>query len=200
MHLTKRQFDVLEFIRHFRERRGFSPTLEELGQHFGVSKVTIHEHICALEKKGAVRRSKGEARAVEPVDESAADEAFAPLPLLGHIAAGQPIEAVEDRETIDLTDLLARDRECYVLRVRGSSMIEEQIRDGDFVIVEKREAADDGETVVALLNGGDATLKKLYREENRVRLQPANPDMHPIYANPDDVQIQGVVVGVLRKY
>ena len=200
MHLTKRQFDVLEFIRHFRERRGFSPTLEELGQHFGVSKVTIHEHICALEKKGAVRRSKGEARAVEPVDEPAQIDGLAPMPLLGHIAAGQPIDAVEDRETIDLTDLLARDRECYVLRVRGSSMIDEQIRDGDFVIVERREAADDGETVVALLDGGEATLKKLYREEDRVRLQPANPEMRPIYADPDDVRIQGVVVGVLRKY
>lgn len=199
MHLTKRQFDVLEFIRQFRARRGFSPTLEELGQHFGVSKVTIHEHICALERKGAVRRARGEARAVEPAEEPAfAAGAFRPLPLLGHIAAGQPIEAVEDREMVDLTAMLSSSKDCYVLRVKGDSMIDEQIRDGDFVIVEQRDSAHDGETVVALLDSGEATLKKLYREKGRVRLQPANPNMEPIYV--DHVQVQGAVIGVLRKY
>lgn len=198
MHLTKKQFEVLDFIRRFRARRGFSPTLEELGEHFGVSKVTIHEHISALERKGAVRRAKGEARAVEPVAGSGGEGDVAPLPLLGYIAAGEPIEAVENQETLDLGDMIESDRDTYVLRVRGESMIDEQIRDGDFVIVDRRDTAQNGETVVALLDTGEATLKKLYREKGRIRLQPANDNVEPIYV--DHVQVQGVVIGVLRKY
>lgn len=199
MHLTKRQFDVLDFLRRFRARRGFSPTLQELGEHFGISKVTIHEHICALERKGAIRRARGEARAVEPADEPASGlSAFRPLPLLGYIAAGQPIEAVEDKQTVNLTAMLSSKKDCYVLRVKGDSMIDEQIRDGDFVIVEQRDTAENGETVVALLNTGEVTLKKLYREKGHIRLQPANSQMKPIYV--DQVQVQGAVIGVLRKY
>ena len=197
MHLTRKQFEILDFIRKYRKRRGYSPTLEELGQHFGVSKVTIHEHITALERKGAVYRAKGEARAVVPAEEHQAS-GLAPLPLAGHIAAGLPIEAIEDTETIDVADMLTREKDCFVLRVRGNSMIDEQIRDGDYVIVEKRDNAVDGETVVALLDTDEATLKKLYREQGRIRLQPANPTMEPIYV--DHVRVQGVVIGVLRKY
>ena len=122
------------------------------------------------------------------------------LPLLGFVAAGMPIEAVAGTETIAVPDDLVGRRDTYVLRVRGSSMIDEQIRDGDYVIVEDRKTAENGEMVIALLGGTDATLKKFYREPTVIRLQPANPTMQPIIVRPDDVQIQGVVVGVMRKY
>jgi repressor LexA len=122
------------------------------------------------------------------------------LPLLGFVAAGHPIEAVANNETIAVPETLAGKRDSYVLRVRGDSMIDEQIRDGDFVIVEDRKSADNGEMVIALLGGGDVTLKKFYRENGRVRLQPANPSMQPILVDPDQVQVQGVVVGVMRRY
>ena len=197
MHLTKRQYEVLDFIRGFRERRGFSPTLEEIGEHFGVRRVTIHEHVHALERKGALHCTPRAARSLVPVGDAEA-RVPAPLPLVGRIAAGAPIEAVEEAETIDIAEMVDADKECYVLRVNGDSMIEEQIRDGDYVIVEKRDSADDGETVVALLDDGSATLKKIYREAGRVRLQPANPTMKPRFV--DSVQVQGVVIGVLRKY
>ncbi len=117
---------------------------------------------------------------------------------MGYIAAGRPIEAIPLGDAIDISEMLASDKECFVLRVKGDSMIDEQIRDGDYVIVERRETAQNGETVVALVNGSDATLKKFYREKGRIRLQPANPSMKPIYAS--DVKVQGVVVGVVRKY
>jgi repressor LexA len=122
------------------------------------------------------------------------------LPMLGYVAAGSPIEAVVGTETIAVPEDLVGKRDTYVLRVKGDSMIDEQIKDGDFVIVEDRRTADDGEMVIALLGGADVTLKKLYRENGRIRLQPANPAMQPIVAMPDQVQVQGVVVGVMRRY
>ena len=122
------------------------------------------------------------------------------LPLLGYVAAGAPIEAVPGTETISVPEAFVGKRDSYVLRVRGDSMIDEQIRDGDFVIVEDRKTADNGEMVIALVGGHDVTLKKFYRENGRVRLQPANPTMQPIMVDPDQVQVQGVVVGVMRKY
>lgn len=197
MHLTKRQAEILAFITKFRARRGFSPTLEETGEHFGVNKVTVHEHISALVRKGAVQRARAEARSVVPMDEKDY-RPVPPLPLVGEIAAGEPIEAIEDRQVLDVAEMLASEKERYVLRVAGNSMIDEQICDGDYVIVEKRQSADNGETAVALLEDGSATLKKIYRENGQVRLQPANADMQPIYV--DNVQVQGVVIGVLRKY
>jgi len=126
------------------------------------------------------------------------DESSTSLPLVGHIAAGAPIEAVENREVVDLEELFKASQDTYVLKVRGDSMVDEHIRDGDLVIIEKRETAQDGETVVALLDSGEATLKKFYKDGNRIRLQPANPNFSPIYV--DDVLIQGVVVGVIRQY
>ena len=196
MHLTKRQAEVLNFIKRYRKRHGYSPTLEEIGEHFEVNKVTVFEHVSELVRKGYVTRSRSEARSVVPVEE--AEQGGLALPLAGMIAAGAPIEAVEAPETIDLKEMLTRGHECFVLRVTGDSMIEEHIRDGDYVIVEKRSTARNGETVVALLEDGSATLKKFYRENGRIRLQPANPNMSPLYV--DSVRIQGVVIGVLRKY
>jgi len=197
MHLTPRQLETLNFIKKYKARRGYSPTLEEIATELGVSKVTVFEHISLLEKKGAVKRTKHATRSVEPIEESPITP-LTRLPLVGYIAAGRPIEAVEVPETIDVPSMLSREKECFVLRVKGDSMIGEQISDGDYVIVEKREWARDGETVVALLEGNEATLKKFYKETDRIRLQPANPTMQPIYAN--DVRVQGVVIGVLRKY
>ncbi len=197
MHLTKRQSEILEFVKNYRQRHGYSPTLAEVGEHFDVNKVTVFEHVSALVRKGYVTRSHAEARSIVPIEEVEA-RPMTPLPLVGTIAAGEPIEAIEEKEVIDVGELLATDRDCFVLKVNGNSMIDEQIRDGDYVIVEKRYTADDGETAVALLEDGTATLKKIYREDGRIRLQPANAYMEPRYV--DHIEVQGVVVGVLRKY
>ncbi|MEM7164872.1 MAG: transcriptional repressor LexA [Planctomycetota bacterium] len=215
MFYTDRQLAVLEFLQHYRKMRGLSPTLEEIAQNFGVSRVTIHDHVRQLEKKGAIRREPNLARALEildpdyadlPPDDAAGDDGeILPVEVLGSIAAGGPIEAVENPETVDLADLIPMGKEHYALRVRGMSMVDEGIRDGDLVIVERRQIADDGETVVAVLPENEVTLKKLYREpdaansnQGRFRLQPANEALDPIYT--DKVEVRGVVVGVVRKY
>jgi repressor LexA len=197
--LTPKQLRVLTYIRDFSNARGYAPTMQELADEFGVSKVTVFEHIAALQKKGFLRRLRHKARSLRlSEDISFPDERPTRLPLVGLIAAGRPIEAVEDREVLDLEELFVSAHQTFCLRVRGDSMIDDQICDGDFVVVEKRSTARDGETVVALLDGGDATLKRFYREKDGVRLQPANPNYQPIHAK--NVQVQGVVVGVVRKY
>lgn len=204
---TERQLAILEFLVRFKRIRGVHPTLEEIAQNFGVSKVTVHDHMKQLEKKGAIRREPHLARALEVLDPSFLErEETAPaaleLVVLGKIAAGGPIEAIEDPYTVDLSDLIPMGREHYALRVQGQSMIDEGIRDGDLVIVERRSHASDGETVVAILPDNEATLKKFYREKSpggpRYRLQPANEALSPIYT--DELEIRGVVVGVVRRY
>lgn len=197
--LTPRQLEVLTAIRDCQRSRGYSPTMQELSEKFGVSKVTIFEHVESLVKKGLLRRSRHRARSLEIAPSAAfPDERPTRLPLAGRIAAGSPIEAVQDNAAIDLEELFASRGETFVLQVRGDSMIDEHIRDGDYVVCERRETARDGETVVALLDEGEATLKKFYREGDRIRLQPANASFPPIYT--ERVRIQGVVVGVLRRY
>lgn len=172
--------------------------MQELADEFGVSKVTVFEHIAALQKKGYLKRSRHKARSLRLRDDIAfPDEKPTCLPLVGTIAAGQPIEALEEREVLDLEEVFVSAHETFVLRVRGDSMIDDNICDGDYVVVEKRDTARDGETVVALLEDGEATLKRLYREPDGIRLQPANPNYAPIKTQ--DVQIQGVVVGVVRR-
>jgi repressor LexA len=199
MKLTPKQLRIVEFIRRYNRQYELSPTLEEIATELGVSKVTVFEHLKALERKGAVTRSYHKARSVELAPELARspDEELT-LPLVGLIAAGQPIEAVETPDSLDLSSMFRLKEGPYVLRVRGNSMVDEGIHDGDYVIIEKRATAENGETVVAVLPDGDATLKKFYRESGRIRLQPANPDMEPIYVAQCD--IRGVVIGVLRKY
>lgn len=206
MNLTPKQLHILSRIRAIRLSRGYSPTMQELADELGVSKVTVFEHVEALIKKGALLRQPNKARSLE-ISESLElpDEQRATrLPLVGHIAAGQPIDAVEDRECLDLEEMFSpaskTKRETYVLRVRGDSMIDEQIRSGDYVVVEKRNNPRNGETVVALLDTGEATLKKYYRDRGRIRLQPANPAYEPIFVEPEKCQIQGVVIGVIRAY
>jgi repressor LexA len=200
VHLTPRQLEVLKHIRRHIAANGFAPTLQELGDALSVSTVTVFEHVRALERKGLLRREKHKTRAIELVEDSEASSRVRHLPLMGYIAAGSPIEAVQESEDIDVTELLqiGHADDLFVLGVRGDSMVDEQIRDGDYIVVQRRDTARNGETVVALVDGGDVTLKKFYREGDRIRLQPANATMAAIYAR--DVQIQGIVVGVIRKY
>lgn len=202
MNLTPRQLDVVVAIRNFRHLHGYSPTMQELADQLGTSKVTIFEHVGALEKKRVLRRDRHKARSLEIIaDEPLPDEnRSTKLPLLGNIAAGSPIEAVENREELDLERLFASRHGVYVLRVRGDSMIEDHLCDGDYVVIERRETARNGEQVVALLDTGEATLKRFYREGNKIRLQPANSKMEPRIIDAARCRIQGVVIGVLRSY
>ena len=200
MALTRRQREIFDFIRRFVAERGYSPSLEEIGAEFGLSSVaTVHKHVQHLVEKGFLRKAWNRSRSVEPVDEPSGGTV--PLPLLGVVAAGEPIEAIEQAESIDVPrDLVPSRGESFVLRVQGESMIEEQIRDGDYVVVESRAEVRDGETVVALIRGEDVTLKKLYRSGHNVRLVPANAALQPIEVPARDVQVRGVVRGLLRRY
>jgi repressor LexA len=201
MHLTRRQKEILDYLGQHIEEKGYAPTIEEIGDQFGLrSLATVHKHLTNLQDKGLIKRAWNRSRALELVPTHVTVQAVE-LPLLGRVAAGTPIEAIQASETIFVPeDMVGRGR-TYVLQVKGESMIEEQIRDGDYVIVEDRTIARDGEMVIALLDGENVTLKKLYREPaGRLRLQPANSQMQPILVNAEDVRIQGVVIGVLRKY
>jgi repressor LexA len=199
--LTEKQIRVLRYFRDYRREKGIAPTLDEAAQALGVSKITIHEHLNQLTLKGAIHRDRAKARAVAILhDPDAPDEASVPtVPLVGTIAAGRPIEALEDREELALTELVPTGDRIYLLRVRGKSMIEDHIDDGDLVVVEKRETARDGDIVVAILDDEEATLKRFYREPNgMIRLQPANSSMEPIYTS--RVQLRGIVRGVIRRF
>ena len=202
MNLTPRQLDVIVAIRNYRHLHGYAPTMQELADQLGTSKVTIFEHVGALEKKHVLRRDKHKARSLEIIsEEKLPDEnRGTKLPLLGNIAAGSPIEAVENREEIDLESLFSSRAGVYVLRVRGESMIEDHLCDGDYVVIERRDTARNGEQVVALLDTGEATLKRFYKEGSKVRLQPANSAMEPRIVDANSLKIQGVVIGLLRSY
>ena len=195
---TPRQLEILRFIHDFRSRHGYSPTMQEIGDYLHLTKVTVFEHVGALEKKGLLLRGeKHRARSLQVSPDCEFPEQRATrIPLVGRIAAGVPLEAIEDTEVLDMEDLFDRPGETFVLEVMGDSMIDEHICDGDYVICERRNTARNGEKVVALLEDGEATLKTFYREADRVRLQPANPKYKPIYSQ--NVSIQGVVIGVLR--
>lgn len=242
MNLTARQHQIVKFIWKYRKRQGLAPTLAEIAADLGISKVTVHEHIAQLEKKGALEKEPFLSRSTrltrrmlrelektlveqsryvgleEPDAEGAFDgngngngnpssngssgsrRRHTTLPLLGEIAAGRPLEAVEEAEKVDIADLCSLDRAQYMLRVRGDSMIDDGICDGDFVLIEKRNNARDGETVVAVLADNEATLKRFYRNKKKkgFKLEPANATMKPIYV--DKLEVRGVVVGVVRSY
>ncbi len=202
MTLTKRQREILDYLQTHAVDHGYAPSFEEIAKRFRYNSLaTVHEHLSNLERKGYIRRSYNESRAIEILPSDVFPRAVQ-LPLLGAVAAGAPIEVAETRESISVPqELVRRGDDHYVLRVRGQSMIDEHIRDGDFVVVKSGRGADNGEMVIALLDGNSATLKRFYRErDGRIRLQPANPDMAPIYVHENDVTIQGVVVGVIRRY
>jgi repressor LexA len=201
VHLTRRQKEILDYLGRYIERRGYAPTIEEIGEHFGLSSLaTVHKHLTNLQEKGLVKRAWNRSRALELVPTRVEVKAVE-LPLLGRVAAGTPIEAVQSTETIFVPEDMVGRRDTYVLQVKGDSMIDEQIRDGDYVIVEDRQSARDGEMVIALLEGENVTLKKLYRErDGRIRLQPANSTLKPLFVDARSLKIQGVVIGVLRRY
>ncbi len=204
MALTKRQRQVYDFIADFVARHAYSPSFEEIGDGLGLSSLaTVHKHICNLEEKGLLKRDFNRSRSIDllPVKGRAKPVAAASLelPLLGRIAAGRPLEQLETPGTISLADL-TRSRDVFVLQVSGDSMQDEHIVDGDYVLVEKLPSARDGEIVVALIGGSETTLKRLYREGEQIRLQPSNANMQPILVPAAQVQVQGRVIGVLRKY
>ncbi len=201
MNYTPKQLQIMKFIRDYRRENSTSPTLEEIGNSLGVHRVTVHQHVAALVKKGAIRKLPQRSRSIEILDKD-----YLPKPtvkLLGRIAAGRPIEAVEDPEPYTLEDLLPIEpgENVYMLRVVGESMIEDHITDGDLVLVERASTARDGEIVVAVVDG-EATLKRIYHEASGIiRLQPANRTMEPIFVHPPEVlEIRGIVRGVLRRY
>lgn len=201
MPLTKRQKQILDYIRSFIDEQGYAPSFEEIAEAFGYSSLaTVHEHLTNLERKGYIRKSFNESRSIEFPDDD--QEPAVVLPLLGTVAAGLPIEAIEVQETLSVPpDMVRPGANNFVLRVSGQSMIDEHIQDGDYIVVTAQKTAPDGQMVVALVGNESATVKKLYREPgNRVRLQPANREMQPIIEPSDNVDIQGVVVGVIRKY
>jgi repressor LexA len=202
MPLTKRQREILDYLTAYCDQFGYAPSFEEIARNFNYNSLaTVHEHLSNLERKGYIKRTYNESRAIEILPSDANPRAVE-LPLLGAVAAGMPIEAVVSGESVTVPeDFVRRGGGHYVLRVRGSSMIDEHIRDGDYVVIQERQRADNGEMVIALVNGTSATVKKFYRErDGRIRLQPANETMAPIYVHEDDIAIQGIVVGVLRRY
>ena len=212
MALTRRQKQVYDFISSFVDRNGYSPSFEEIADGLGLNSLaTVHKHVTNLEQKQLLRRDYNRSRSIDllkprgrmkkafAVAAAAAAESSLSLPLMGRIAAGRPLEAVENPESISLADF-TRSKDVYVLQVTGESMQDEHIVNGDYVLVEKTSTARDGEIVVALVNGSDATLKRIYLEGSKVRLQPSNAAMQPIVVPAATVQIQGRVIGVLRKY
>ena len=202
MPLTKRQKEILDYLQAYLEEYGYAPSFEEIARRFGYSSLaTVHEHLENLREKGYIRKSYNASRSIE-VMPSGQHVSAVELPLMGTVAAGMPIEAIADQETMTVPeDFLVRNGRHYVLRVKGDSMIDEQIRDGDYIIVNSRQTALNGEMVVALVDGDSATVKKFYREnDGRVRLQPANPTMGPMFFRPNDVMVQGIVIGVIRRY
>lgn len=199
MGLTPRQAEILAFVTAYAEERGFAPTLQEIGDRFGLSSVaTVHKHVRHLVDKGYLKRERRNAsRDIEVVNDEAG---LATIPLLGTVAAGRPIEAMAEHEELRVPEEWLGKGRTYALRVRGDSMIDEQIRSGDTVVVEARETARNGETVIALVDGESVTVKQYFREGAQIRLQPANPAV-PVMRFPEErVAIQGVVIGVLRRY
>jgi len=202
-YLTERQRDILNFIREVQKERGVAPTQREICDHFGFSSYgTVYKHLSLLEKKGLIRRDWNQKRGVELVEKESASppvEGVRELPLFGYIAAGRPLEVEVSDETVVVPERLTSRGDNYVLKVRGDSMVDDGILDGDYVIIARRERAENGEMVVANV-AGEVTLKRFYHEGERVRLQPANSMMGPIYAAARDVAVQGVVVGLMRRF
>ena len=200
MAITRRQKEVLDFLTGFVQKNGYSPSYEEIARGLGLSSLaTVHKHVTNLQAKGLLQRAHNRSRSIDVLPARPRGKAAERLPLMGRIAAGQPVEAIETAESISLGDIIGN-REVFALEVRGDSMRDEHIVSGDYVLVERTRTAREGEIVVALIDGTDATLKRFYREGDMVRLQPSNAEMAPIYASAASVTIQGKVLGMLRKY
>ena len=201
MAITRRQKEVIDFLSGFTQKNGYSPSYEEIASGLGLNSLaTVHKHVTNLQNKGLLQRAHNRSRSIDVLPAKPARKAaFERLPLMGRIAAGKPVEAIESAESISLGDIIGN-REVFALEVRGDSMRDEHIVSGDYVLVERTRTAREGEIVVALIDGSEATLKRFYREGDMIRLQPSNAEMAPIYAAAINVSIQGKVLGVLRKY
>jgi repressor LexA len=208
MALTRRQKEVMDFLSGFIEKHGYSPSYEEIASGLGLASLaTVHKHVQALEGKQYLRRSYNHSRSLVIAERYSAEERArrpqtqaASIPLLGRIAAGLPVEAIANPESLEFSDFVGHEN-TFALQVRGDSMIDDHICSGDYVLVEKADAVRNGEIVVALVDGSEATLKRYYSEpDGRIRLQPANTAMQPIFVNPEALQIQGRVLAVMRKY
>ncbi|MDP6457445.1 MAG: transcriptional repressor LexA [Candidatus Marinimicrobia bacterium] len=198
MYLTKRQKEILDYLKDFVSKNGYAPTFNEIAVAFDFrSKGTVYKHIKALKNKGLIQHEWNRTRAIEVIEESRESRM---LPVLGVVAAGIPIEAIGSFEELELPDSFIRGGSHYVLKVSGNSMVDEQIRDGDLVIVCEKDMAENGETVVALIDGFEATIKKFFRRNGKVELRPANENLKSIELGEERVQIQGIVVGILRRY
>lgn len=197
MGLTKKQREILNFIERYQKKnKGISPTLEEIKNYLNLRAVsTVFGHIERLKKQGLIEKNWNSKRDFKIIKK----EETKKLPLVGIVSAGSPIEVFEDKEYVDLPEFLTSSSNCFLLRVKGNSMIDEGIQDGDYIILKKKEIPENGELVVALVKG-EATLKKFYREGEKIKLIPANPSYNPIYAREEEVNIQGVVIGLIRKY
>jgi repressor LexA len=200
MHLTKRQKEIFDFVCEYLDQAGYAPSLEEIGEKFGLSSVaTVHKHVQNLVDKGLLRKAWNRSRSIEVVREQQSASGIE-IPLLGRVAAGQPIEAVATSDAISVPiDMVGR-RECFALRVSGDSMIDDHIMDGDIVVLESRKNPHAGETVVALVRGEECTLKRFYQDGGKIRLVPANERLAPMEFPAEDIAIQGVVVGLLRRF
>jgi len=201
MFVTKRQKEILDFVNAFIIKRGYAPSIGEIRGQFGISSpATVHQHLQNLQEKGLIRRSPNRHRSIEVIPSDSAEHNGVYVPVLGVIAAGYPIESYAEPINMTLPRELGADENCYLLRVRGDSMIDDHIMDGDLVLVRKASTAKPGQTVVALIDGREATLKKYYPESGKIRLEPANPEMQPMFFEPTRVRIQGTVAGVIRKF
>lgn len=199
MAITRRQKEVLDFIRNFVERCGYSPSFEEIAHGLDLSSLaTVHKHISNLERKGLLQRAHNRSRSIDVLPERK-KSSIQEIPMLGRIAAGQPVEAIETRETLSLNDIVDN-KAVFALEVRGESMRDDHIMHGDYVLVEKAQTARQGEIVVALVDGSEATLKRYFLEGSVVRLQPSNAEMEPIYVPAARVAIQGKVLAIVRKF
>ncbi len=199
MAITRRQKEVLDFIRNFVERCGYSPSFEEIARGLDLSSLaTVHKHISNLERKGLLQRAHNRSRSIDVLPERK-KSTIQEIPMLGRIAAGHPVEAIETRETLSLNDIVDN-KAVFALEVRGESMRDDHIMHGDYVLVEKAQTARQGEIVVALVDGSDTTLKRYYLEGSVVRLQPANTEMEPIYVPASRVAVQGRVLAIVRKF
>ncbi|MGI8770477.1 MAG: transcriptional repressor LexA [Acidobacteriaceae bacterium] len=200
MSVTRRQKEVVDFISNFVERNGYSPSFDEIARGLNLkSLATVHKHITNLQKKGLLERAHNRSRSIDILPARPRDHQPERLPLIGRIAAGLPVEAVESAETISLSDIVGS-KEVFALEVRGDSMRDEHIVNGDYVLIERARTARQGEIIVALVRGSETTLKRYYIEGEMVRLQPSNSEMEPIYVPITQVAIQGKVLGILRKY
>lgn len=200
MILTKRQKEIVDFLDGYIAEKGYAPTLEEIGAHFRLSSLaTVHKHLTNLEDKGLIKRKWNHSRALEIVSQKK-KAAAVDLPMLGRVAAGEPIEAIEVPGSIAVPENLVRREDSFVLQVKGESMVEDGILDGDYIVVEARQIAQNGEVVVAIVDG-QATVKRFFRDKGgKIRLQPANARMEPIVVRDKDLEIRGLVVAVLRRY